>query len=281
MGRIGVCSWSLLPSGPADLAGKAALCGVEGVQLALDPIQRGEWSESETVGALRAAGVSLFSGMMVTHGEDYSTLEAIRTTGGVRLDRHWGTNLAAAKSNAQIAARLGLGLVTLHAGFLPHDSADPERKIMLDRLRQIASAFADRGVRVAFETGQETASTLVGVLRDLARPDVGVNFDPANMILYGMGDPLAAIQTLAPWVRQVHIKDATPTTEAGTWGNEQPVGKGSVPWPEFLAVVSKRCPGVDLVIEREGGVQRIEDVQAARAVLQRVLPPRGASGAAR
>ena len=104
---------------------------------------------------------------------------------------------------ADLAGEAGLDLVTLHAGFIPHAADDPLREVMLERLRQVVDVFAQRGIRTGFETGQETASTMLEALEDLGRPEAGVNFDPANMILYGMGDPLEGLRILAPRVLQV------------------------------------------------------------------------------
>src|SRR5688572_12996243 len=122
--------------------------------------------------------------MMSTHGEDYSTLATIRETGGLRPDRHWKRNLEAAREDTALARRLGLDLVTFHAGFLPEQRSDPERAKLLDRLRLVCDAFHEQGVRLGFETGQESAETLSEVLAELDHPAAGVNFDPANMILY-------------------------------------------------------------------------------------------------
>ena len=247
---------------------------MDAVQLALDPIRDGRWGERETITALRDAGVTVVSGMMGTMGEDYSTLESIKRTGGVRPDGTWKQNLEAAKANAGIAARLGLKLVTLHAGFLPHDPADTERARMIERLQQVAGVFSAAGVGVALETGQESAETLVGVIHDLDRASIGVNFDPANMILYGMGEPVAALEQLAPWVRQIHIKDALPTERRGEWGREVVAGTGAVDWGRFFGVVKRALPGVDLVIEREAGERRESDVRAARELIRRHLDGR-------
>lgn len=246
-------------------------CGLSGVQLALDPIRTGAWDLGETAGTLRTVGIKIISGMMAMRGEDYSTLDSIRETGGVRSDAHWAANREAAAGNAEVARRLGLSLVTFHAGFLPHDSADPLRRVMLDRIAEIAGAFDAAGIGVALETGQEDAETLAGVLADLGARGtrVGVNFDPANMILYGMGDPVAALSRLAPHVRQIHIKDAVPTRAPGTWGEERVVGEGGVDWPAFFRTLRERAINVPLVIEREGGDQRVRDVRTAAAVVQR------------
>ena len=278
--RLGVCSWSLRPADPADLAAKVRACGLNAVQLALDPIRRGEWDEAETVRSLANNGIAILSGMMGMKGEDYSTLETIRRTGGVRPDETWPDNLAAAEANASLAQRLGIDLISFHAGFLPHDPTDPERERMLNRLRKLAGVFGDRGVRIALETGQETADMLLGVLEDLNAPTggtgvqpvrVGVNFDPANMILYGMGDPIAAFTRLARHVAQVHLKDARPTDRPGTWGTETPLGDGAVRWPDFLYVYRDADLRCDLVIERESGDRRVEDVRSAAEYVRPLL----------
>jgi sugar phosphate isomerase/epimerase len=267
--RIGVCSWSLRPKSPEDLAVQVRACGLGRVQLALDPLRVGSWDASRTVEALGSAGVALESGMLQTHGEDYASLSAIAKTGGLRPDGTWSRNLEAARANARLARRLGLELVTFHAGFLPEEPGDPERAKLIARLRTFCEVFADQGVRLGFETGQETAQTLAGVLGDLDHPAAGVNFDPANMILYGMGDPVAALRTLRDHVRQIHVKDALPSRAPGEWGSEVRVGTGRVDWPAFFGVA--RELGVAFVIEREAGEERVADVVAARALVEREL----------
>lgn len=267
MKDLAVCSWSLQPSGHADLAEMVLAAGLSRVQLALDPIREGAWKEQITAAHLREQGVEIVSGMMGTRGEDYSTLESIERTGGVRLDEHWEENLLAAQANAALARRLELSLVTLHAGFLPHGGEDPVRAKMIGRLQEVFDVFAAQGVGVGLETGQEDADTLLSVLAELDRDDVGVNFDPANMILYDKGDPVEALRKLAPHVRQIHVKDAIATTTPGTWGIEVPVGEGSVDWRAFFEAVAESGIDVDLVIEREAGEQRIEDVRTAAALV--------------
>ena len=245
--------------------------GLKGVQLALDPLRTGAWPLGETSRALRDAGIEVFSGMMGTKDEDYSTLDTIRRTGGVRPDEHWEANRAAATANAKIARQLGLDLVTLHAGFLPEEPDSAERTKLLERLRAIVDGFAAEDVRVAFETGQERAANLEGFLRDLDRPRAGVNFDPANMLLYDMGDPVEALEKLAPWVRQIHIKDARRTETPGTWGIEVPVGSGEVDWSAFFGVLRAKEIACDLLIEREAGSQRVADIRTAKALVEEQL----------
>jgi L-ribulose-5-phosphate 3-epimerase len=275
MEGIAVCSWSLQPKNPRALVDRVLECGLNAVQLALDPIRTGAWDESETVETLCGAGVRIVSGMMATKGEDYSSLRSIRETGGLRPDETWESNREAAKANADLAARLGLDLVTLHAGFIPHNRSDPEYRKLIKRLQEIVDIFAERSVRVGLETGQESASGLLDALDDLERKSVGVNFDPANMILYGMGDPVPAMESLAPRIVQIHIKDAIASAKKDEWGTEVPVGDGAVDWRGFFKVMKDRVVVRDIVIEREAGDQRAADVRQA-VELVRFYSGRGA-----
>lgn len=268
--HLGLCSWSLQPALPRDLVEKTRCIGVSCVQLALDPIRTGAWSVVETRDALGAAGLNIASGMMAMRGEDYSTLESIERTGGVAPDETWPANLRAAAKNAQIAAELNLPLLTFHAGFIPPETDGSKRRVILDRLRQLADVFGAAGIRIAYETGQETAETLLAALDELDLPEIGVNFDPANMILYGMGDPVESIRRLAPRVAQIHIKDAVATKTPGTWGREVTVGTGDVDWPAFLRVVREEGINCDFMIEREAGGERIADMIAARELIERL-----------
>lgn len=267
-GALGVCSWSLRPTSPGDLVSKIRECGVTAVQLALDPVRTGQWDEIETVSLLDGAGIEIVSGMMATAGEDYSTLDSIRQTGGVRPDHTWPENLAAARGNAELAARMGVNLVTFHAGFIPHDHHDAEWKKLIARLQDLVDVYNGCGVRVGFETGQETAATLLDALDALDRPAAGINFDPANMILYSMGDPVEVLSELAPRVVQIHVKDATFTQTPGSWGSEVPAGTGAVDWPAFFGIVRKHLTDCDLVVEREAGEDRVKDVRTAAALVR-------------
>ena len=262
--QIGVCSWSLQPDGPQSLVQRVERTGAQRVQLALDPLRSGAWDIDETVDRLRDAGIEVRSGMLEMAGEDYSTLDSIRETGGVRSDDRWPENLRAAEENCRLAQRLGLSLVTFHAGFLPHEAGDPLRRTMIDRLRTLARLFADAKIRVALETGQETADTLLDVLDEFDEPNVGVNFDPANMILYGMGDPIAALRALRGRVFQIHVKDAIATEQPGQWGTEVVAGSGEVDWDAFFAALGEGdFSPVDWIVEREAGDDRVGDVRRA------------------
>lgn len=262
--RLGVCSWSLQPASPEQLAADLEEIDLQRVQLALDPLRENPKVWGHTRRLFDDKGISIVSGMFVTIGEDYSTLDSIRETGGVVPDQHWEANWKNIQDNAAVATELGIRIVTFHAGFLPHDPNDPDFARLAKRIAMIADHYGERGLKLGFETGQETAGTLVEFLEALNRPNVGVNFDPANMILYNKGNPIEALETLGKYVIQCHIKDATYTSQEGTWGEEVPAGTGQVDWKAFFDTLEKIGYKGDLFIEREAGDQRKKDIRSGR-----------------
>lgn len=269
--KLAVCSWSLQPETPEALFKALDEIGIKRVQIALDPIRENPaWKNFPEQAAAR--GVACVSGMFGTVGEDYTTMETIRETGGVTPDKTWDQNWKNIQEIAALAKRMGLKLVTFHAGFLPHEESDPAFKKLMDRIVKIADLFAEHGLDLGFETGQEEGKTLKIFLEKLGRKNVGVNFDPANMILYGMGNPLEALRTLGPWLKQVHIKDANKTKTPGTWGDEVASGTGQVDWAAFFHTLRELRFDGWCCIEREAGTQRVADIKAARQMVERVTP---------
>ncbi|MEM6333080.1 MAG: sugar phosphate isomerase/epimerase family protein [Planctomycetota bacterium] len=268
---LAVCSWSLQPDSADALVRDLAATGVKRTQLHLNPLLDAAPAWADTPAKLADAGIAVVSGMITTLGEDYSTLESIRQTGGVVPDEHWPANRATAERAADLAASLGLTHVSFHAGFIPHDPADPGFAKLRDRLADLADLFAARDLRLLLETGQETAAGLTAFLDRLGKPNVAVNFDPANMLLYGMGDPIESMLALMPRIEQAHIKDAIASDTLGQWGAEVPVGEGQVPWPRFVKALQDAGYAGDLVIEREAGTQRIADIRTAAAVIEATL----------
>ena len=268
--RLAVCSWSLQSANPAQLIEQMKSIGLSRLQCALDPIREQPTIWGNLAELCARNGLSLVSGMFDTVGEDYSTMESIRRTGGVVPDETWPQNWKNIQANADLAATLQLKLVSFHAGFLPHDESDPDLAKLLQRLRLIADVYAAKGIDLAFETGQETAATLKSFLEKLDRKNVGVNFDPANMILYDKGDPIEALRTLGPWLKQCHLKDARRTRQPGTWGEEVAVGTGEVDWRAFFRVLQELNFSGYCCFEREAGNQRVADIRAGRDFVLRL-----------
>jgi len=259
---IGVCSWSLQVRSIPELKGFLDQLGVDVVQIACGDPHHASWEEGDAMPqAARAAGFRMVGAMLGFPGEDYATPQTIRETGGFGPKHLRPERLRRLEWALQRTRDLGLTDLMFHAGFIP-EPGDPERKEFLDTLAQAADLAARYGVTIAFETGQETAQLLRRTLDELRCPNVKVNFDPANMLLYDMGDPIEAVRILSADIRSVHAKDAFRPNVQGTWGEEVPLGQGAVNirlWVQTLYEVGYRGP---LLIEREVGSQaeRLRDI---------------------
>ena len=270
---LGVCSWSLHASSLPELKRLMADLGTDLAQIACGDPNHANWDEGDDLpSAARASGLRFSGAMLGFPGEDYATPRTIQATGGFgnpatraeRLDRlDWGLERTVA---------MGLSDLMLHAGFLP-EPTDPDRRPFLDTLARAGRMAEDRGVTLAFETGQETADLLRQTLADLRAPNLMVNFDPANMLLYDMGDPIRAVEVLGPDIRSVHVKDARRPTTPGQWGQEVPLGKGEVDIPEFVRALRRVGYAGPLIVER-GGDDRaacLRDVADGLAFLRACL----------
>ncbi len=272
---IGICSWSLHPRDMADLVAQVKQLGLNHVQLALGGLlQLDDKRKHQELAALRSSGIQLTGGMMGFADEDYSTIPLIRQTGGFVPDEKWALRKALMTQAASLAAELGITTVTSHVGFVP-PSSEPKYNTMVQRVCEIAEPFKAHGITLLMETGQEPATELLQFLNDLRCQNVQVNFDPANMILYGAGDPIDAIETLGRHIAHVHVKDATLSTRPGEeWGAEVPFGTGQVPPKQFLGALKAAGYTGPLVIEREAGDQRLVDVATAIETLRAAVTPR-------
>jgi L-ribulose-5-phosphate 3-epimerase len=266
---VAICSWSLPSAGMRELVQSVGELGLSHVHLALAPLLfLDDKHKHFELGQLRSAGLSLTAGMIAFPGEDYSTLARIRVTGGFVPDETWDLRRQLTLAAGKLAQELGLTLLTTHVGFIPpSDHADYPK--LIKRIAEVAAGLADAGITLAMETGQETASELLQFLNDLPVRNVGVNFDPANMILYGSGDPIEAIETLDRHIRHVHIKDAVASENPGMdWGQLTQVGAGQVDFHEMLTALSDIRYEGPLAIEQESGRRRVEDVRATIDFLQ-------------
>lgn len=269
---IGVCSWSLQPKDSAELIQRVRELGLDLVQLALGPLlSLDDKRKHAELGHLRAAGIRFTGGMIAFPGEDYSSIDAIRRTGGYVPDDQWALRKGLSEKAALLGTELGLKAITTHVGFIPHQGR-PGYDRMLGRVREIARGFGGRGIELGMETGQEPAAELLEFLNDLDMPNTFINFDPANMILYGAGDPIDAVRALGGHIRHVHIKDAAASTNPGVdWGEEVPFGTGQVGPRRFLAALDDIGYRGPLAIEREAGGQRMADVKTAIESLQKAV----------
>jgi sugar phosphate isomerase/epimerase len=259
---IGVCSWSLQVKSVPELRQLLDRLGIDVVQIACGDPHHAAWEEGDRMpDVARAAGFRMTGAMLGFPGEDYTTPQTIQKTGGfgnpaTRAERREHFQWALNRTRA-----LGLSDLMLHAGFIP-EPKDPDRQPFLDTLAKIGELAKARDIIVAFETGQETADLLRLTLDELKSPNVKVNFDPANMLLYDKGDPQRAVEILGPDIRSVHVKDANRPATAGNWGEEVPLGRGQVNIRQFVRTLKKVGYRGPLCIEREVGNQqeRLADV---------------------
>lgn len=256
---VSICSWSL----HTDIAGVAAAMrelGIDQVNLALKPaIQGGGDAYLE---AVREQPWTISAATIGFPQEDYTSLESIEATGGIVPDAFWPENRRRVERAVEITASLGVKYLTMHAGFLASEEPSLARRVR-ERLVCLADAAAAREIQLLLETGQEAPRCLRGLLEELRHPALGVNFDPANVILYGQGDPLEAATILAPWIRHVHVKDAEASAKPGVWGAEAPWGEGQVGGDKFLDLLKSIQYSGALAIEREAGNDRLGDIRLA------------------
>ena len=235
----------------------------------LDRAAAGQWRAE-----LIAEGFTLVTVFAAYQGEDYADIPTVRRTVGfippeTREERERRTCEV-----SDFAAALGVGSIACHIGFVPEDTSEPDYVGVRNLVRRVCDYAANRGQTFALETGQEPAAVLLGFMQDVDRPNLRINFDPANMILYGTGEPIEALRQLAPHVASVHAKDGDwpPPGVPGALGIERPLGEGSVGIErlvETLREIGFRGP---LNVERESSdpERRIRDMRAAVELLRKL-----------
>jgi len=170
------------------------------------------------------------------------------------------------------AHKIGVTDVVTHAGFLPENPNDPDYTGAISALKEIVRSYRPTGQYLLFETGQETPITLLRTIQDMEMDNVGVNLDPANLIMYGKANPIDALDTIGRWVRGVHAKDGNYPTDGKHLGEETALGKGSVDFPRLLAKLKALGYNGAITIEREiSGEEQIKDILEAKATLEKLL----------
>lgn len=170
---------------------------------------------------------------------------------------------------AEFAAELGLPSITTHAGFIPENPGDPLYAGTVEALAKVAGRCFELGLEMCFETGQETPITLLRVMRDIGTPNLGINLDPANLLMYGKANPIDAIDIFGSRIKGVHAKDGEYPVEPDELGAEKPLGEGRVNFEMLLAKLLKMGYGSPITIEREiSGERQIEDIKRAVKMLR-------------
>jgi sugar phosphate isomerase/epimerase len=206
------------------------------------------------------------------NGENYADIPTVQATVGFIPPATRAEREARTLELSDFAAALGVKSIACHIGFVPEDDRHPDYIAVKAMVQRICDHAARHGQTFALETGQEPAHTLLHFLKDLGRDNIGINFDPANMILYGTGDPIEALGVLAPHVISVHAKDGDwpPKGVPGALGTERPLGQGSVGMPRFVAKLKEIGYKGTMNIERETEdlEQRYADMAMAVKLLE-------------
>jgi len=180
--------------------------------------------------------------------------------------------IARIKETSEFAKRVGIPAVQTHCGFIPEDPNNPLYSETVEAIRTVAQYCQNNGQNFRCETGQETPITLVRAIQDVGLKNVGVNFDLANLILYGKADPVEAVDVLGPYVQGVHAKDGLYPTDPRNLGKEVPIGQGKVNFPAVIGKLKKIGYHNPLTIEREiAGAKQTADILASKAYLEKLL----------
>lgn len=185
-------------------------------------------------------------------GESYADIPTVeRTVGLVPLETR-SERLREMKEISDFTRHLGCPVIGLHLGFVPHDTSSTSYSEVVEVTRDLCDHAAGNEQAVHLETGQETAQALLKFIGDVSRSNLAINFDPANMILYGTGQPIEALRLVGQYVKSVHCKDALWSPTPGeTWGCEVPLGEGQVDMAAYLNTLFEIGYRGPLTIERE------------------------------
>ena len=180
--------------------------------------------------------------------------------------------IAHIKKASDLAKQCGIAAVQTHCGFIPENPNDPVYKEGIAAMREVAAYCKRNGQNFRYETGQETPITLVRAIQDVGLENQGVNFDLANLILYGKANPVDAIELLGPYVQGIHAKDGMWPTNPKELGQEVPIGKGKVDFPRIIERLKQLNYRGAVTIEREiSGPKQVEDVRYAKTYLEKLI----------
>ena len=180
--------------------------------------------------------------------------------------------IAHIKKASDFAKQCGIQAVQTHCGFIPENPNDPVYKETIAAMKEVVGYCKNNGQNFRYETGQETPITLVRAIQDVGLDNQGVNFDLANLILYGKANPVDAIELLGPYVQGIHAKDGLFPTDPKNLGKEVPIGKGKVDFPRIIERLKQLNYQGAVTIEREiSGPQQVADVREAKAYLEKLI----------
>jgi len=210
---------------------------------------------------------------LICHFEDesYEDMVTIKQTVGLLNQATREKRMRRILSFSEVARNLAVKVLQAHIGFIPEDRNDLDYKGLVKVVQRIADYCKRNGQSFALETGQEKARTLAIFIEDVDRPNLRVNFDPANLLLYDAGDPMEALDILGKYFIGVHCKDGKRPTKRGELGKEYPLGEGDVGIKRFIDKLKEIGYTGPLTIEREiAGEKQIKDILKAKELLEKL-----------
>ena len=173
---------------------------------------------------------------------------------------------------SQFAEKIGVTSMATHVGFLPISPTDPDFDGTVGALRWLAQRMKARGQYFLFETGQETPVTVLRAIQAIGTDNLGINFDTANLILYGMGNPVDALDVFGKYVMNTHIKDGLFPVDGLEIGREVQVGEGLANLPVVVQKLKALGYTGPFTIEREiSGDEQTRDILATKAYLEKLF----------
>lgn len=265
---IGVMTW--VGGDPIEAIRWVKSMGIPTMQLGCPPEEffSGEKKE-ELIRELRESGIKITVVFCGYRGEDYSR---VKETVGFTNPSLQEERIRKTYEISDLAKDLGVDKIGAHVGFIPENRQDLIYRSMVEAIRKIADYCKKNGQMFVFETGQEKAEVLLNFIKDVGRDNLGVNFDPANMVLYGSGDPIKALETLRDYIVSVHCKDARTPKTGDLFGAQTRLGEGEVDIPRFIRKLKEIGYKGPLTIEREvkDRDQQTSDVLKGKRLLERL-----------
>jgi sugar phosphate isomerase/epimerase len=173
---------------------------------------------------------------------------------------------------ADIASECGIPAIHTHCGFIPENPNEPLYTQAVSAVKKIGDYCKERGLQFLCETGEETPVTLLRLIEDVGLDNVFVNLDVANLIMYGNGNPVDAMDVIGHLVRGIHAKDGLFPTDARNLGREAIIGQGRVNFPAVIERLKQVDYQGPITIERETqGAHRREDILQSKVFLENLI----------
>lgn len=220
--------------------------------------------------AMKENGISVNSVFMSFKNQIWEYPASIRTVGFVPSETR-AERIARACRIGNWANEMGVNVLAAHAGFIPEDRSSEAYKKVIDAMREMALFLESNGQYFTFETGQESIAVLKNTIEDIGTANLGINFDPANLLIYDMDEPSYLVEKLGKYVMHVHCKDGVRPTQKGILGTETPLGEGKTGFENLIRNLYAQGYRGPLTIEREiTGAQQDTDIMKAKVLIEKI-----------